>query len=102
MQVWSILVGAAHSRQTLTYGQVADLLEFKGAGVLSQILNCIMCYCEAKGLPPLTCLVVNQATARPGDGLSTVKHLPTDRDAVFNRNWYALYPPQISDFEPYA
>ena len=44
MQVWQILVGAAHNRQTLTYGQVAEHFEFEGAGVLSQILNCIMEY----------------------------------------------------------
>jgi hypothetical protein len=54
MQVWQILVGAAHHRQTLTYGQVAKHLEFEGAGVLSQILNCIMEYCKAKDFPPLT------------------------------------------------
>jgi hypothetical protein len=62
MQVWQILVGAAHNRQTLTYGQVAENLEFEGAGVLAQILGCIMNYCNAKGLPPLTCLIVNQTT----------------------------------------
>jgi hypothetical protein len=27
MQVWQILVGVAHNRQTLTYGQVAEHLE---------------------------------------------------------------------------
>lgn len=36
MQVWRILVGAAHNRQSLTYGQVAEYLEFEGAGVLGQ------------------------------------------------------------------
>ena len=102
MQVWQILVGAAHNRQTLTYGQVAKHLEFEGAGVLSQILNCVMEYCAAKGLPPLTCLVVNQTTGLPGAGLTTVANLPIDREAVYNQNWFALYPTQISDFEPYA
>lgn len=102
MQVWQILVGAAHHRQTLTYGQVANYLEFNGAGVLAQILGCIMGYCAAKGLPPLTCIVVNQATGLPGAGLSTVADLPSDREAVYRQNWFALYPPQIPDFEPYA
>lgn len=102
MQVWQILVGAAHNRQTLTYGQVAEHLEFEGAGVLAQILGCIMNYCEAKKLPPLTCLVVNRTTGLPGAGLTTVENLPTDREAVYNQNWFALYPTQISDFEPYA
>lgn len=31
MQVWQILVAAAHNRQSLTYGHVAQHLEFEGA-----------------------------------------------------------------------
>jgi hypothetical protein len=50
MQVWCILIAAAHNRQTLTYGQVADHLEFDGAGVLAQILDKIMRYCDANKL----------------------------------------------------
>jgi len=102
MQVWQILAGAAHHRQTLTYGQVAQSLEFEGAGVLAQILGCIMGYCEANGLPPLTCLVVNQETGLPGAGLTTVENLPTDREAVYRKNWFAMYPVQVADLEPYA
>ncbi|MFZ5488258.1 MAG: hypothetical protein ACOY44_00520 [Pseudomonadota bacterium] len=102
MQVWQILVGAAHNRQTLTYGHLATHLEFEGAGVFAHILGCIMKYCKDNKLPPLTCLVVNQTSGLPGDGLTTVENLPTDREAVYKQNWYALYPVQISDFEPYA
>ncbi len=102
MQVWQILIGAAHNRQTLTYKILADHLEFEGAGVFSQILGCIMKYCESKDLPPLTCLVVNQTTGLPGAGLTTVENLPTDREAVYNQNWYAMQPVQIGDFAPFA
>lgn len=102
MQIWQILISAAHNRQTLTYGQVAEHLEFEGAGVLAQILGCIMRYCAAKGLPPLTCLVVNQSTGLPGAGLTTVENLPTDREAVYSQNWFSLYPVQISDLDAYA
>ncbi|WP_029148796.1 hypothetical protein [Methylophilus sp. 5] len=102
MQVWQILIGAAHNRQTLTYGQVAEHLEFEGAGVLAPILGCIMSYCEAKNLPPLTCLVVNKTTGLPGAGLTTVEDLPTEREAVYNQNWFAMYPVQIPDLESHA
>ena len=102
MQIWQILIAAAHNRQSLTYGQVADYLEFERAGVLAQTLGLIMNYCEAKGLPPLTCLVVNKDTGIPGHGLSTVDDLPRDREDVFNTNWYALPPVQIVDFEGLA
>ena len=99
MQVWPILVAAAHNRQTLTYGHVAEHLEFEGAGVLAQILDRIMRFCKTKNLPPLTCLVVNQDTGLPGSGLSTVLDLPRDREAVYQKNWFALPPPQVNDFE---
>jgi len=102
MQVWQILIAAAHNRQSLTYGQVAEYLQFEGAGVLAQILGQIMNYCKAKGLPPLTCLVVNQETGIPGSGLSTVADLPRDREAVYKTNWYALAPVQIPDFEAHV
>ena len=102
MQVWQILLGTAHNRQTITYGQLATHLEFEGAGVFANILGCIMRYCEDNKLPPLTCLVVNQTTGLPGDGLITVEDLPKDREAVYKKNWYALYPVQISNFETYA
>ena len=99
MQVWQILISAAHNRQSLTYGHVARYLEFDGAGVLAQTLGEIMYYCKAKGLPPLTCLVVNKRTGIPGSGLSTVANLPRDREAVYKTNWFALAPVQISDFK---
>jgi hypothetical protein len=99
MQVWQILVSAAHNRQTLTYKHVADHLEFEGAGVLAQILDRIMRLCKAQDLPPLTCLVVNQETGLPGAGLTTVENLPKEREAVYQKNWYALAPVKIGDFE---
>jgi len=99
MQVWQILIGAAHNRQTLTYGQVAEYLEFGGAGVLSRILGRIMRYCDNNNLPALTCLVVNQETGMPGAGLTTIENLPVDRERVYQQNWYALPPVQIADFE---
>lgn len=102
MQVWQILVAAAHERRSLTYGQLAAYLGFEGAGVFAQILGCIMKYCETKDLPPLTCIVVNQDTGIPGSGLTTIAKLPEDRERVYSYKWYARFPVQISDFEPFA
>ncbi|WP_462384127.1 hypothetical protein [Pseudomonas sp. Marseille-QA0892] len=102
MQVWQILIGASHNRQTLTYRILANHLEFEGAGVFAQILGCIMSYCESNDLLPLTCLVVNQTTGLPGAGLTTVEDLPKDREAVYNHNWYAMQPVQVNDFAPFA
>jgi hypothetical protein len=99
LQVWLILIGKAHNRQIMTYGMLADLLGFKGAGVLAQILGHVMYYCQDNKLPPLTILVVNQRTGLPGEGLIGAD-LNADRETVFNHPWYEIHPPtaeQIAD-----
>lgn len=60
MQIWQILIAAAHDRRTMTYHQLADLLGFAGAGVFAQPLSLIMHHCDDHDLPPLTVLVVNE------------------------------------------
>lgn len=70
-----------------------------GAGVMSQFLGPIMYYCKTNGYPPLTVLVVNQGTGLPGDGLTTIQEINTDREGVFNFNWFSILPPECRDFE---
>ncbi len=99
MQVWQILIAAAHNRQSLTYTQLAAHLGFRGAGVFNHILALIVKYCESESLPKLTCIVVNQMTGLPGDFPIKSEDLGREREAVYQQNWYALSPAQISDFE---
>ena len=101
-QVWQVLICAAHHRQTLTYGQLAARIGLGGAGVLAQFLAVVMKYCDANGLPPLTCLVVNQETGLPGSGLTTLEDLPRDREAVHRHAWFAMAPIQTADLEAFA
>ena len=35
LQIWQILISAAHNRQILTYGMLARMLGYEGAGVLA-------------------------------------------------------------------
>ncbi len=102
LQVWQVLIGAAHQQQTLTYGQLANRIGLAGAGVLAQFLGVVMKYCAANGLPPLTCLVVNQTTGIPGSGLTTLQDLPRDREAVYRHAWYAMRPLRTNDLEPHG
>ncbi len=102
MQIWQILVAAAHSRRSYTYGQVASMLGMGGAGVMANFLGPIMFYCKANNLPPLTVLVVNQETGLPGDGLTTLKEVNKDRESVFNHDWFGMSPVQVADFQPHA
>ena len=91
-QIWQILVCKAHNRQTLTYGQLADLLGFGGALSPANILGRITYYCIQNSLPQLTVLVVNQDTGLPGKGLIKTD-FNADREKVFRFNWFGVVPP---------
>lgn len=96
-QIWPILIALAYNRQTITYGGLADVLGFGGAGVFSGILGQIMNWCAANELPPLTVLVVNSATGLPGLGLTTPADLHAEREEVFNHDWYGLVAPLAAE-----
>jgi alkylated DNA nucleotide flippase Atl1 len=98
LQVWSILIAAAHNRQVLTYQILGDLVGMPPIA-LTQPLGLIMRYCEENDLPPLTVLVVSQDTGKPGEGLTTVRDMDKDREKVFNYNWYGRIPMEASSFE---
>jgi alkylated DNA nucleotide flippase Atl1 len=69
------LICAANERKSYTYGNIADILGFGGAGTMAQFLGPIMWLCEDNEWPPLTVLVVNQDTGLPGEAtvFNTVK-----------------------------
>jgi alkylated DNA nucleotide flippase Atl1 len=98
-QIWSLLITAARGRKCYTYGQIAEILGFGGAGTMAQFLGPIMRLCKDNDWPPLTVLVVNQDTGLPGEGLSTIEEVNADREAVFGFDWFSLEPPQNSDFK---
>lgn len=97
LQIWLILIAKAHNRQTITYGMLADMMGFKGAGMLGGILDYIMKYCDQNQLPPLTVLVENKETGKPGSGLTTIADSNKDRLAVFDYNWFNVIPPTIEE-----
>lgn len=102
VQLWQILIGCAYNQQIITYGQLADILGYKGAGVFAQLLGRIMYYCEDNDLPPLTSLVVNQSEGEPGDGMeveSKYKSVDAARMKVFAEYWYGIIPPSAEEFE---
>ena len=100
LQIWQVLAGAAHNRQILTYEILADLI---GSGPitvsLTQPLGLLMKYCDQKGLPPITVLVVRKNTGEPGPGLTTTTAPDADREKVFNYKWFRERPLRIEDLE---
>ena len=98
LQIWLILIGKAANRQTITYGMIADLLGYAGAGTLAGMLAPVMYYCRDSSLPPLTCIVVNQDTGLPGDGIGIdPAELNRVRESVYRYAWYGLVPPTVAE-----
>ena len=66
---------------------------------MTGLLDPVMRYCQANGLPPLTVLVVNQETGKPGAGLSAaLQDTDQDRERVFKYRWFEVFPPTPQDF----
>jgi hypothetical protein len=104
-QIYAVLIGYAARRQTLTYGQLGDLIRFKEIRFIGQFLNPIMAYCEREDIPPLTSIVVDDATGLPGDGFnSRDKPLCENQSDVYHHDWFGFYPPSLADLgnEPEA
>jgi len=64
-QAWTILVGKAANRQTITYGELSDLMDY-GSNHLGGVLGYLKDYCTAYDLPRLPYLVVNKREGKPG------------------------------------
>ena len=91
-QAWLVLICKASNRQTMTYGELAQILGFKGASPIGNVLDYIYQYCKqnSDGLPPLSIIVVNKQTGKPGSGM------PPDfseQERVFQFDWYSVVPP---------
>jgi len=98
-QIWQIVVHKAAVRETVTYGEVADLMGIGSARGLGAFLDYIKRYCSANRLPPLHVLVVSKATGAPGKGLRVVD-FEAERDRVFDFNWFAVVPPRPENLPP--
>lgn len=101
LQVFNILIGCAHRRETLTYKLLAQKVGHKGAGIFAQRLEMIMRWCADNKLPPLTVLVVNDNTGVPGSGLTSTESIHSDQERVFKFNWYDLVPPTAEEMNRY-
>lgn len=107
IQVWQVLISAAHNRQVLTYEIVADLIGLgqhgKGAIALSTYLGTLMRFCDVHRLPPITALVVRKGVGKPGKGLKTLsQHPDKDRENVFRYEWFKRSPLTFTDLKPFA
>ena len=107
MKIWKRLISAARSRRTYTYKDLAKSFGMRGQMDplrMAKPLGPIMYYCNQKGFPPLTALVVNKRTGVPGRGLKPEgryknKDMRWNKDRVFGKNWLIIKQPKESDFQ---
>jgi hypothetical protein len=97
VQVWQVLIGAAHHRQLLTYSLLGERIGLSAAQ-LSEPLTIVARYCAARQLPPLTVLVVQADVGRPVPGFTWATDLDYAREASFEYEWFKLKPPSAGDF----
>ena len=100
LQAWQYLIGKAAARQIVQYDELRMLMEYPTSNPLGRILGCIMHYCQQRGLPPLTLLVVNKSGV-PGGGFTAEDQVNYHqrREDVFNFPWFKLVPLSIDDFQ---
>lgn len=98
LQIWQILISAAHNRQVLTYEIVGNLTGLQPLG-LANFLNPILHYCERSKLPLLPVLVVSKETGKPGQGFPNGIDLDSERERVFAHEWFKMAPPTVDDFK---
>ena len=99
IQIYQILIGAAHNRQVLTYEILGKMIGVPARGLAGH-LGHLMHYCQRAGLPPLTVLVVQKNSGKPAKGLTTSKDLHRDREKVFRHDWYGMRPLTVADLQP--
>ncbi len=99
LQIWQILICAARNRQILTYKALANMIGYRGGGVLGPVLGHIAYWCNQNKLPPLTSLVVAEATGAPGNKIP-VEDSPAKRESVYEDRdkWFDIIPPSPAEF----
>jgi len=99
-QFWALLVQAARTQNVLSYEQVERMTGIPRFGQ-TQILANILDYCQQKGLPRLTCIVIEKATGMPASDDFQGLDLSAEIRRVFVYDWLSLPSgaPQASDFE---
>lgn len=97
-QLWSVLALAARNRQILTYDIAARLTGLPRPGV-GPMLAPIQDYCVKHQLPPLTILVVSEASGLPGEGFIAAEDIPRNQALVFGYDWHTHGAPSPAEFE---
>lgn len=92
--LWPVLTEAATRRKTLTYGEIAPLIDTNPLSV-GNSLGPIQDYCMEGRLAPLTAIVVSAKSGMPGGGFIAwdVDDIGAAHEAVFPFDWSQIPNP---------
>lgn len=93
-KIWPVLVESAKNRKTLTYSDLAPLINTNPLSV-GKGLGPILFYCIDNKLPPLTVLVIGKISGVPGTGFIAwdIDDLEEANKQVFAFNWDTVENP---------
>jgi putative restriction endonuclease len=97
-QLWSILVLSARHQKLVSYKTIEHLTGITRA-FLGPFLGPIQKYCIDEGLPPLTVILVEEATGRPAYGFTATKNVLSAQNRVFVFDWFSKAVPSPEVFE---
>lgn len=91
---WEVLIDSAKKKEYITYKGLGDQIGIHHRSVRFT-LGLIQDYCMENKLPPLTILVVNKSTGKPGDGFIALDIDDSEYGVkkVHNYNWTRLNNP---------
>ncbi|MBM4294622.1 MAG: hypothetical protein FJ126_06935 [Deltaproteobacteria bacterium] len=100
LQCWPILISRAKSKSILTYGDLANLINFPYPNLLSDILGHMLSFCKKNDLPLLNSIVVDKTTGIPGEGAELkAEQVPAIQMKVFAFDWFDIIPPTIEELK---
>ena len=96
VRTYLILIGKATRRETATYREIADANTVALQGVGRSRLNQVADWCEARGFPDLTVLVVSEESGQPAED-----HFDPEtyriRERVYKWPWTDYAPPTVDE-----
>ncbi len=99
LQIYQVLIAAAHNRQVLDYQIVGSMIGVPARG-LGPHLEHVLHFCKAGRLPCMTAIVVQKRFGDPGDGFPSLKDLHRERERVFAHKWFRMKPVSLADLLP--
>jgi len=97
-QLWSVLISAARSQHILSY-EIAGRLVGVPRQAVGNFLGPIQDYCLQNDLPPITALIVSEATGLPSEGFIAAQDVLPAQNRCFVYDWLSLATPTPEDFE---